>query len=92
MGSSRDFSRRKRCILRQPGTTMTPLSKETILEALQSVQDPDLNKNIVELGFVIDLAVCDGSIRFTLELTTPACPVKEQLKEQLGFRKLFLLG
>ena len=61
---------------------MTPPSKETILEALQSVQDPDLNKNIVELGFVKDLAVCDGSIRFTLELTTPACPVKEQLKGQ----------
>ncbi|HBF22404.1 MAG TPA: sodium:proton antiporter [Planctomycetes bacterium] len=71
---------------------MTPLSKETILEALQSVQDPDLNKNIVELGFVKDLAVCDGSIRFTLELTTPACPVKEQLKEQAQQAVLALEG
>ncbi len=56
--------------------------KEAVLEALRSVQDPDLHKDVVTLGFVKDLAVCNGAAKFTLELTTPACPVKEQLKQQ----------
>jgi len=57
-------------------------AKEQILAALRAVQDPDLHRDVVELGFVQDLAVCDGVVKFKLELTTPACPVKEQLKEQ----------
>ena len=61
---------------------MTEATKEAILEALKSVQDPDLHQDIVSLGFVKDLALCDGVAKFTLELTTPACPVKEELREQ----------
>jgi len=57
-------------------------TKERILEALKVVQDPDLHQDIVSLGFIKDLAYCDGLAKFRLELTTPACPVKEQLKEQ----------
>lgn len=56
--------------------------KDTILEALKVVQDPDLHKDIVTLGFVKNLAACDGVVKFDLELTTPACPVKDQLKQQ----------
>jgi ATP-binding protein involved in chromosome partitioning len=61
---------------------MTTVDKDTILEALKVVQDPDLHKDIVTLGFVKDLAVCAGVAKFSIELTTPACPVKEQLKQQ----------
>jgi len=61
---------------------MTVATKEAILEALKSVQDPDLHEDIVSLGFIKDLALCDGVAKFTLELTTPACPVKEELKAQ----------
>lgn len=61
---------------------MTTVDKDTILEALKSVQDPDLHKDIVTLGFIKDLAVCAGVAKFSIELTTPACPVKEQLKQQ----------
>ena len=61
---------------------MTEATKEAILEALKSVQDPDLHQDIVSLGFIKDLALCDGVAKFTLELTTPACPVKEELREQ----------
>ena len=61
---------------------MTELTKETVLDALKAVQDPDLHQDIVALGFVQDLAVCGGVVKFTLELTTPACPVKEELKQQ----------
>lgn len=56
--------------------------KEAVLEALKVVQDPDLHKDIVTLGFIKDLAVCAGAVKFKIELTTPACPVKEQLKQQ----------
>ncbi|MDA0667022.1 MAG: Mrp/NBP35 family ATP-binding protein [Planctomycetota bacterium] len=56
--------------------------KEAVLEALKIVQDPDLHKDIVTLGFIKDLAVCAGVVKFKIELTTPACPVKEQLKQQ----------
>jgi len=57
-------------------------TKERILEALKAVQDPDLHQDIVSLGFVKNLAYCDGLAKFELELTTPACPVKDLLKEQ----------
>lgn len=55
---------------------------EQILDALRHVKDPDLNRDIVSLGFVKDLKVCDGVVSFAIELTTPACPVREQMKEQ----------
>lgn len=55
--------------------------REKILQALKTVQDPDLNRDIVSLGFVKDLKIAKTKVSFTLELTTPACPVKEQLKQ-----------
>jgi ATP-binding protein involved in chromosome partitioning len=58
------------------------LEQAQILQALTAVKDPDLHKDIVKLGFVKDVAVDGGKVSFTIELTTPACPVKEQLKEQ----------
>ncbi len=61
---------------------MTTVDKDSVLEALKSVMDPDLHKDIVTLGFIKDLAVCNGVAKFSIELTTPACPVKEQLKQQ----------
>lgn len=61
-------------------TAQNPL-REKILQALQTVQDPDLNRDIVSLGFVKDLKIEGASVAFTLELTTPACPVKEQLQQ-----------
>src|SRR5579862_7535968 len=56
--------------------------QDQVLTALKAVQDPDLHRNIVELGFVKDVKSCDGLVAFTIELTTPACPVREQMKEQ----------
>lgn len=57
-------------------------SEASILEALRSVQDPDLHRDIVSLGFIKDLQIEGGAVRFKIELTTPACPVKDQLKAQ----------
>ncbi len=59
------------------------MNKENqILEALKRVKDPDLGRNIVELGFVKNLKIDNETVSFTIELTTPACPVKDKLKEE----------
>jgi len=60
-----------------------PVTETAVLDALKSVQDPDLRRDIVSLGFVKHLQIDDaGQVRFAIELTTPACPVKDQMKEQ----------
>jgi ATP-binding protein involved in chromosome partitioning len=58
------------------------VSKEAILEVLRQIKDPDLHQDIVTLGFVTQTAVCDGAVKVTINLTTPACPVKDQMKGQ----------
>ncbi|NDC23727.1 MAG: MRP family ATP-binding protein, partial [Proteobacteria bacterium] len=58
------------------------LSAEAVLQKLKSVQDPDLNRDIVSLGFVKNLKIEGAKVCFQVELTTPACPVKDQLKQQ----------
>jgi ATP-binding protein involved in chromosome partitioning len=58
------------------------VTKDQVLSALRGVQDPDLHKDIVTLGFVKDVEVKGGEVDFTIELTTPACPVKDQMKSQ----------
>jgi len=57
-------------------------TKEQVLDALRQVQDPDLNKDIVTLGFVKEPVIDGGTVRVTINLTTPACPVKDQMKAQ----------
>jgi ATP-binding protein involved in chromosome partitioning len=52
------------------------------MDALRQVQDPDLFKDIVELGFITKCEVSGGDVDVTINLTTPACPVKEQMKGQ----------
>ncbi len=61
---------------------MRTVEKQQVLQALAKVRDPDLHKNIVELGFVQNLEIKGGEVRFDVELTTPACPVKEDLQAQ----------
>ena len=53
-----------------------------MLGALAVVVDPDLHRDIVSLGFIKDLAIEGGRVSFTIELTTPACPVKDQMRDQ----------
>jgi ATP-binding protein involved in chromosome partitioning len=56
--------------------------RDAVLNALRAVVDPDIRRDIVTLGFVKNLSIDNGRVAFTIELTTPACPVKEQLREQ----------
>jgi ATP-binding protein involved in chromosome partitioning len=60
--------------------SMAELSKESILQSLRQVQDPDLHRDIVTLGFVKDIEIKGKDVSFRLELTTPACPVRDQFK------------
>ena len=61
---------------------MAPVDRDAVLNALRVVLDPDLRKDIVSLGFVKDLAIAEGRASFTIELTTPACPAKDQMRDQ----------
>ena len=63
-----------------------------VLDALKVVQDPDLHRDIVSLGFIKDLTISGGTVGFTIELTTPACPVKDQMRDQARAAVLALPG
>jgi ATP-binding protein involved in chromosome partitioning len=56
---------------------MTP---EDILKALSNVQEPDLGKDLVTLNMVKDIRINGKNVSFTVVLTTPACPLKELIK------------
>lgn len=58
------------------------VSEGAVLKVLSEVHDPDLHRDIVALGFVKNLKIDSGRVSFDVELTTPACPVKDQLKAQ----------
>lgn len=55
-------------------------TSEQVLAALRNVEDPDLKKDLVTLNMIKDLKIVDNQVNFTLELTTPACPLKDMLK------------
>ncbi len=60
----------------------TALTEEQIMKALAKIKDPDLGRDIVSLGFIKKLSVSGNDVDVTIELTTPACPVKDQMKEE----------
>jgi len=58
------------------------VSEAEILSALRKVIDPELNRDVVSLGMIKDLKVDDnGNVTLTLELTTPACPMRNVLEK-----------
>ena len=58
------------------------VTEEKVLEVLKRVQDPDLHKDIVSLGFIRNLKIDGGNVAFDMNLTTPACPVKDQMRDE----------
>ena len=57
-------------------------NEQEVLEALKQVEDPDLHRDIVSLGFISDVKIHDGRVDLRIVLTTPACPVREEMKAQ----------
>jgi ATP-binding protein involved in chromosome partitioning len=56
------------------------MTREKVLEALGNVQEPDLGKDIVTLNMVKDVEIDGNYVAFTVVLTTPACPLKDLIK------------
>jgi len=60
---------------------MPGLTETDIIAALREVMDPELHRSIVDLNMVRDLLISDGTVQFTLALTVPDCPLRDQLTE-----------
>lgn len=60
--------------------TMAALTKENVIKALRHVDDPDIKKDLVTLNMIQDIEIEGNKLAFTVMLTTPACPLKEVIK------------
>lgn len=58
------------------------VEEQQILDTLSRIIDPDFNRDIVSLGFVKELKIDGGTVSFSIELTTPACPLSDTFKAQ----------
>ena len=56
------------------------IKKEDILKSLSNVLDPDIKKDLVSLNMIKNIKIKDKEVSFDIELTTPACPLKEKIK------------
>jgi ATP-binding protein involved in chromosome partitioning len=59
------------------------LTKEQIVDRLRTVNDPELHRDLVSLEMIKNVAVCDGVVSITVELTTPACPLKDKIQSDV---------
>jgi FeS assembly SUF system protein len=67
--------------------------KESVVEALKSVYDPEIPVDIYELGLIYDIEISeDGDAVVTMTLTTPHCPVAESLPNEVELRVLSVPG
>lgn len=61
---------------------MIQISRDSVLQALSRVQEPELHQDLVSLGMVRDLVIEGGRVSFTVMLTTPACPLRTQIERE----------
>lgn len=61
---------------------MTNISNDAVLTALRTVNDPDLRKDLVSLNMIRDLEIEGSAVNFTIMLTTPACPMKDRIRNE----------
>ncbi|GIW06865.1 MAG: iron-sulfur cluster carrier protein [Dehalococcoidia bacterium] len=64
------------------GNTFDGLSEAAVLRALSNVQEPELHKDLVTLNMVRNIQIEGGEVRFTVVLTTPACPLRGQIENE----------
>src|SRR4051794_25026691 len=57
------------------------VTEADVLNALRKIKDPDLHQDVVKLGFIKNIAIQDGTVAFDFVLTTPACPAKDQMRD-----------
>ncbi len=58
------------------------INESTVLDALRKVQEPELHKDLVSLNMIRDLEIKGDQVRFTVVLTTPACPLKTRIESE----------
>jgi len=72
--------------------TVELLTKDSILAALRNVQEPELQKDLVSLNMIRDLEIADDQVKFTIFLTTPACPLKTKIESEARAAVMSLPG
>ena len=65
------------------GKTSPGLTTQDVLNALKGVQDPDLHRDLVDLGMIKNIQIGEGSVSLTVNLTTPACPLKAKIESDV---------
>ena len=71
---------------------MPDVTKEDVLQALRKVQDPELRRDLVSLNMIKDIMIEGTQVAFTVELTTPACPLRQQIQKDAERAVLALEG
>ena len=82
-GAPLSAARQERKATEPPMTAATAVSHDDVMAALNEVQDPELHASIVRLGMVKDLTVDGLAVSLLVELTTPACPLKETIEHDI---------
>ncbi len=70
---------------------MSAITESDVLAALSTVQEPELGGDLVSRNMIRDLVIDGAKVAFTIELTTPACPLKDQIEAEVR-RALLPLG
>lgn len=68
------------------------VTKEQIIDQLRKVNDPELHRDLVTLNMVKNVSVCEGVVGVTVQLTTPACPLKDKIQQDVQQAVLALQG
>ncbi len=58
------------------------ITQKDVLSVLSKVQEPELKKDLVSLNMIRDIKISDGNVSFSIVLTTPACPLKNQIEKE----------
>jgi ATP-binding protein involved in chromosome partitioning len=61
---------------------MQNVTQESVLAALSTVQEPELHRDLVSLNMIKDIVIDGGNVEFTVELTTPACPLRGRIQNE----------
>jgi len=83
MNTTRSFDPESRPVPYMAGTESSPL-EPMVVEALNRVYDPEIPVSVYELGLIYDIRISDaGQVRIVMTLTTPMCPVAEELPRMI---------
>lgn len=67
----------------ESGEKERKLTEQDVLNALKGVKDPEIHRDLVDLGMVKDVRIGAGTVDLTVNLTTPACPLKAQIEREV---------